>query len=66
MCSGISANLCSGQIVPKHQRINYGVHHAGDFGFLTVTGVTQCSSRAYRKKYTFCYEYAGAAHLKVL
>ncbi len=34
------------------------------FRFLNVTGLTRCSSRGYRKKYTFCYEYAGAAHLK--
>ncbi len=66
MCRGISANLCSGQITPKHPWVNHGGHHEGDFGFLTVTGVTRCSSHGYKKKYTFCYEYAGTAHLNVL
>ncbi len=52
MCSGISANLCSGQIIQKHRWINYEEHHEGllisDF-----TGLTWCSSRAYRKNTLF-------------
>ncbi len=53
VCSGISANLHSGQIIPKHQWMIHGEHYEGDFGFLTVTGLTRCSSRGYRKKIHF-------------
>ncbi len=53
MCSGISANLCSVQIIPKNQWMNHGEHREEDFGFLTVTGLTRCSSHAYRKKIHF-------------
>ncbi len=64
MCSGISANLRSGQITPKHQWMNHGEHQKGDFRFLTVAGLTRCSSRGYRKNYTFGYEYAGRSSLE--
>lgn len=34
------------------------------FRFLTVTDLTRCSSRGYRKKYTFCYEHAECSSIK--
>ncbi len=48
MCSGISANLCSGQIIRKHRWMNHEGLLISDF-----TGLTRCSSRGYRKNALF-------------